>query len=140
MIKEWTRDSFTVSTDKKRLDIELIHAYLEQSYWADGREQAVVKKSIEKSVCFGVYKGPALIGFARVVTDFSTMAYLADVFIIEQFRGVGLGKFLMYCIMRYPEFEDIKRWLLLTQDAHGLYLQFGFQPIEEPERFMEIKR
>ena len=139
MIKEWTRDGFTVSTNKKKLDIELIHAYLSQTYWAEKRAKKVVKKTIETSVCFGVYKGNALIGFARVVTDFATMAYLADVFILEEFRGIGLGKFLMYCIMRHPEFTDIKRWLLLTQDAHGLYLQFGFQPIEEPERFMEIK-
>ena len=128
----------TVDTDKRRLDISLIHEFLTHSYWARGIPRAVVEASIENSLCFGLYEGSRQVGFARVVTDSATFAYLADVFIVESHRGRGLSKVLMMSIIAHPEMQGLRRWILATRDAHELYAQFGFRPLAAPERFMEL--
>ena len=131
--------TFYVSTDKAKLDIELIHNFLtNESYWAKGRSLKTVRKSIEHSLCFGVYHEDRLVGFARVVTDYSVIAWIMDVFIIDQYRKKGLSKMLMDAIMNHPDLQNLQRWGLGTQDAHGLYEQYGFQVIKRPEIYMEI--
>lgn len=127
-----------VSTDKRRLDRRLIHSFLTTCYWAKGIPREAVDRSIENSLCFGIYHGGKQVGFARVISDFATYAYIGDVFIIEPFRGHGLGKLVMRRIMEHPDLQGLRRWSLLTRDAHGLYAQFGFQPVKSPERHMEI--
>ncbi|HEY6161635.1 MAG TPA: GNAT family N-acetyltransferase [Bacteroidia bacterium] len=130
---------YSVSTDKALLNIPLIHEYLcNHSYWAKGRTPEQVKISIENSMCFGVYRGKEQVGFARVITDKSTFAYLADVFILETHRGKGLSKSLMDEILRHPELQSLRRFMLATRDAHALYEKFGFKNITRPERWMEI--
>ena len=130
---------YEISTDRARLDVALIHRWLsEDSYWAKGVPRDVVERSIENALCFGIYDGNgAQIGFARVITDKATFAYLADVFVLEAHRGKGLSKTLMAEILAHPELQDLRRWLLATWDAHGLYAQFGFTPLDRPERIME---
>ena len=127
-----------ISTDKSLLDINVIFNFLSQSYWAKGRSVSLIKKSIENSLCFGVYTNKKQIGFARVVTDYATFAYLADVFILEGERGRGFSKKLIETILRFPELKNVRRWMLATKDAHNLYSQFGFQKLKNPEKFMEI--
>jgi GNAT superfamily N-acetyltransferase len=130
-----------ISTDSALLDVSLIHEFLsEQSYWAPAIPRDVVARSLENSLCFGLYQKSQQIGFARVVTDRATFAYLADVFVIETFRGQGLGKWLLECVLAHPDLQGLRRWLLGTRDAHGLYKQFGFTPLAEPNRFLEILR
>jgi GNAT superfamily N-acetyltransferase len=132
---------FLVSTDPARLDLDLIHGFLTNCYWAKGIPREVVARSIEHSLCFGVYDGSgAQVGFARVVSDFATVAYLGDVFVLESHRGRGLSKWLMECIVRHPVLQNLRRWILLTRDAHGLYAQFGFTPVKLSERYMELHR
>lgn len=135
---EATREGFSISTDKTRLDLETIHNFLKTSYWANNIPPSVVQKSIQHSLCFGVYEGSRQIGFARVISDYATMAYLADVFILEAYRGQGLSKWLMECIMRHPQLQGLRRFFLATRDAHGLYAKFGFTAPQAPERLMEI--
>jgi len=130
------KDSFTISTSKEKLNISYIHQFLAQSYWAENIPVEIVQRSIEGAVCFGVYDGDQQIGFARVITDKATVAYLADVFIDERYRGRGLSKWLMKTIMSHPELQGLRNWFLGTRDAHGLYAQFGFSPLENPERIM----
>ena len=120
---------FLISTDKSRLDLDVIHAFLSHSYWAAGIPRATVARSIENSLCFGVYDNAHQIGFARVISDFATYAYVADVFILEPYRDRGLGKELMASIMTHPRLQGLRRWSLGTRDAQGLYEQFGFQPV-----------
>lgn len=132
------RGEFVVSTDPARLNIEFIHAYLTRSYWSEGIRREVVERGIANSLCFGVYEGGQQVGFARVITDYATFAYLADVFIVESHRGKGLSRFLMECIVNDPRLQGLRRWILGTRDAHGLYAQYGFKPLAKPERFMEI--
>ena len=132
------RDGFLVTTDPARLDINFIHGYLVRSYWSEGIPREVVERGIAHSLCFGVYEGDNQVGFARIVSDFATFAYLADVFIIESHRGRGLSKFLMECIVKHPELQGLRRWVLGTRDAHGLYEQYGFKPLAKPDRYMEI--
>ncbi len=140
-IEEHRRGEFVVSTDPARLDLDVIHEFLSNCYWAKGIPREVVARSIEHSLCFGVYDGSgAQIGFARVVSDFATVAYLGDVFILESHRGRGLSRFLMECIMRHPALQNLRRWILLTRDAHGLYEHFGFAPLTTPARYMELHR
>jgi GNAT superfamily N-acetyltransferase len=127
-----------ISTDKTLLDVRMIYNFLSQSYWAAGRPFTIVKKAIENSLCFGIYCNKKQIGFARVVTDYSTFAYLADVFILEEYRGKGYSKKLLKTIVEYPELQSIKRWILATNDAHNLYAKFGFKSLKNPEKFMEI--
>ena len=136
---ELSPDSFEISTDKSRLELETIHRFLsEDSYWARNRTLNQTKTAIENSICFGVYDGERQIGFARVVTDKATFAYLGDVFILDEFRGRGLSKKLMGTIISHPELQGLRRWVLATRDAHGLYEQFGFSPLKFPDRWMEL--
>ena len=127
----------TVDTDRRRLDRGLIHEFLTQSYWARGISRSVVDASITHSLCFGLYENDRQVGFARVITDRATFAYLADVFVLESHRGRGLAKVLMTAVVEHPEVQGLRRWLLATRDAHGLYAQYGFRPLPAPERFME---
>jgi len=130
---------YSISTDKSLLDFDVIFNYLnEESYWSKGIKPEVVHKSIDNALCFGVYHDKKQIGFAKVVTDKATFAYLADVFVLEQYRGLGLSKWLMQTIMNHPDLQGLRRWMLATADAHGLYAQFGFEPINNPERWMQI--
>ncbi len=129
---------FLISTDRAKLDLDVIHKFLTRSYWAAGIPRATVARSIENSLCFGVYDNSNQIGFARVISDFATFAYVADVFILEPYRERGLGKELMASIMAHPQLQGLRRWSLATRDAHGLYAQFGFTALENPSRSMEI--
>lgn len=135
---EWKKDEFTITDKCEDLDMEIIHFFLRESYWARGISRPIVEKAIKNSVCFGLYQNSSQIGFARVVTDFATFAYLADVFITQSYRGRGLGKWLISCVLIHPELQGLRRWLLATRDAQGLYEQNGFVPLRKPEWFMEI--
>lgn len=133
------RDSFLISTDKRKIDAVLVHRFLsETSYWAKNIPLEVVQTSIENSLCFGIYEGEKQVGFARVTTDKATFGYIGDVFIVEEYRGAGLSKWLMQCILSHPELQGFRRWILATADAHGLYAQSGFKPLAKPERWMEL--
>jgi GNAT superfamily N-acetyltransferase len=136
--KFMTTDYF-ISTDKSKLDIEMIHDFLSNhSYWAQGRSIDDVRKSIKNSLCFGLYNNDRQqIGFGRVITDYTIFAWLLDVFILEEYRGLGLGKYLMTTIFDHKETQHVRRWRLATNDAHGLYEKFGFRLIKKPELFME---
>ena len=130
---------FIISTDQSRLDIDMIHRFLsEESYWANKRTLEQTKTAIENSICFGVYLGDKQVGFARVVTDKATFAYVGDVFVLREFRGFGIGKMLMEAMLSHPELQGLRRWILATKDAHGLYEQFGFSELRFPERSMEL--
>jgi N-acetylglutamate synthase-like GNAT family acetyltransferase len=120
---------FLISTDRSKLDVDVIHRFLARSYWAEGIPRETVVRSIENSLCFGVYDNARQIGFARVISDFATYAYLADVFVHEPYRERGLGKELMASIMAHPDLQGLRRWSLGTRDAQGLYTQFGFKPV-----------
>jgi GNAT superfamily N-acetyltransferase len=132
----WTRDNFTISDEPERLRPEVIVQYLARAYWSNQRPRAVIEKSLKHSLCFGVYENQTQIGFARVVTDHATFAYLADVFILESHQGHGLGKWLVQTILEHPDLQGLRRWMLATRDAHGLYAQFGFTALENPDRYM----
>lgn len=132
----YRKDGFTISLDPKRLDLEVIHDFLSRSYWARGISLEKVRKSVENSLCFGVYEASRQIGFARVITDFARIAHLADVFILEPYRGRGLANWLMQTIVSHPDLQGLK-WVLRTQDAHGLYRKFGFDALQQPETYME---
>ena len=135
---EWQRGEYTISTARERLDIEAIHRFIStESYWGKGRSVETVTRSIENSVPFGLYRDGQLIGFARVVTDYATFAWLADVFVVEAERGRGLSKWLMEVILSHPQLQGFRRWMLATRDAHELYRRFGFDALRRPERFME---
>jgi len=134
----WHKEEFTVTTDKSGMDIPLIHRFLSRSYWAKGIPETTVRKSIEGSVCFGVFHAGRQVGFARVITDKATFGYLADVFILEEYRGKGLSKWLIDIIMGHPELQGFRRFLLATRDAHGLYRQFGFNELSSPETWMQV--
>ena len=134
---EWKQGEFTISTEKGRLDREAIHAFLKESYWARGVPRQIVDRSIENSLCFGLYDGARLVGFARVITDRATFGYLADVFVVESHRGRGLATWFMESLMSHPDLRDIRRWMLVTRDAHGLYRKVGFADLSAPERIME---
>lgn len=137
---EAVKDNYLISTDKNKLDIDIVYNYLSnESYWAAGITKATVKKSVDNSLCFGLYDTNKQVGFARLVTDKATFAYLADVFVLAEHRGKGLSKWLMQTIHAHPELQSLRRWMLGTKDAHGLYEQFGwtrFTP-EVSERFMQ---
>ena len=129
--------NYTVSDNKSKLDINVIHSFLTNSYWVKGRSFEMVEKLISNSDCFGIYKGLQQIGFTRILTDYVTIAYLMDIFIIESFRGKGLSKLLLKTILDNPKYVEVKKWLLATMDTHALYKPFGFGPISSPERLME---
>jgi len=155
-IVEHRRGELLISTDRARLDLDVIHNFLTNCYWAKGIPKDVVARSIEHSLCFGIYdestaEFPALakqarpgafktaqVAFARVISDFATIAYLGDVFVLESYRGRGLSKWMMECIRAHPLLQGLRRWTLLTRDAHGLYAQFGFTPLKAPARYMEF--
>jgi GNAT superfamily N-acetyltransferase len=121
------------------MDVDAIHRYLsEESYWAKGIPRDVVERSMENSLCFGAFEDDALVGFARVVTDCATFAYLADVFVLPSHRGRGIAKRIMEAVMSHPDLRGLRRWQLVTRDAHALYAQFGFTPLESPERHMAL--
>jgi GNAT superfamily N-acetyltransferase len=132
------RDGFLITTDRARLNLDVIHGFLTNCYWCKGISRELVARSIEHSLCFGIYDKDAQVGFARVISDFATHAYIGDVFVLESYRGRGLSKWLMECILRHPQLQGLRRWSLVTGDAHGLYSQFGFTPLQAPERWMEI--
>ena len=138
MQTEWRREKYLISTDRGRLDRSVIHRFLESSYWAKEIPREIVDRCIENSLCFGLYEGDGQIGFARVISDLSTFAYLADVFVIESARGEKLGVWLIETIMGHPQLQGLRRWMLATADAHGLYRKFGFTKLSRPERIMEI--
>ena len=138
-IVEHRRGEFVISTDPTRLDLDVIHNFLTNCYRAKGIPRDVVARSIEHALCFGIYDGGgAQVGFARVISDFATIAYLGDVFVLESHRGRGLSKWLMECVMQHPSLQNLRRWILLTRDAHGLYARSGFTPLKTPERYMEL--
>jgi N-acetylglutamate synthase-like GNAT family acetyltransferase len=134
---EFKKDKFTISDDVSRLDIDAICDFLSRAYWADKRPRRLIERSIKHSLNFGVYDGERQIGFARVVTDHATFAYLCDVFIHEEYRGHSLGKWMMECVMAHPDLQGLRRWSLATRDAHGLYQQFGFTELSDPSLWME---
>ena len=136
---KWQQGDFTVTDNREDLDIEVIHGFLcRESYWAEHIPRATVEKAITHSLCFGLYHAGKQIGFARAVSDHATFAYLADVFVLTDYRGRGLGKWLVSCILIHPELQGLRRWMLATLDAHGLYEQNGFVPLRHPEWFLEI--
>jgi GNAT superfamily N-acetyltransferase len=136
--QEWHHGVFVISTDWRRLNIPFIYEFLSnESYWATTRSQEVVERSIENSLNFGVFHDEEQIGFARVVTDYATFAWLADVFIIDAYRNRGLGKWLVEVITSHPRLQNFRRWLLATRDAHELYRRVGFSELAEPGRWME---
>jgi GNAT superfamily N-acetyltransferase len=134
---EERRGEVLISTDRARIDVDAVHAFLTHCYWAEGIPREVVARSIEGSLCFGIYHGERQIGLARVISDRATYAYLGDVYVLEEFRGRGLGKWMMECVMKHPELQGLRRWSLLTRDAHGLYGQSGFKALAKAERWME---
>jgi GNAT superfamily N-acetyltransferase len=134
------RDPFTISTDPSRLDMNTVYNFLSRSYWANTRPRERTDEAFANSLVFGLYQGKRQIGVARVVTDFSIVAYLCDVFIHEDYRAHGLGKWLMQSVLEHPRLKHIRRWLLATDDAHGLYQQFGFEPLTNVEKWMQRLR
>ena len=137
---EYRQGDFTVSTDREQINLNVVHGFLTECYWAEGIPREVVARSIENSLCFGVYTQGRQVGFARVIYDYATYAYVADVFVLESFRGHGLGKWMMKCIMQYPRLQGLRRWSLVTRDAQALYARFGFEPLKKPQNYMERHR
>ncbi|MFI5185578.1 MAG: GNAT family N-acetyltransferase [Chitinophagales bacterium] len=136
-IIEQRRGDYLISTDRSKIDLNSVHDFLSHSYWAENISKNLIQKSIDHSLCFGVYHYRDLVGFARVISDFATFAYLADVFILPQQRGKGLSKWLMQVIIDHPDLQGLRRFTLATKDTHGLYAQFGFKPFDKPERWMQ---
>ena len=134
------KDDYTVVSDPAKLDIAAIHRYLSRAYWSEGIPRDIVEKAIANSLCFGLFHGSAQIGFARVVTDRATYAYLCDVYVLDECRGKGLGVWLMECVMSHPDLQRLRRFSLATRDAHGLYEKFGFAELNKPQSQMEILR
>ena len=133
---ETQRDNYTISTDPARLDIDAIAAMLTRAYWAQGRTREMIARYVQHSLVFGIYHAEKQIGLARIVSDYTTFAWLCDVFIHEEHRGRGLGKWLMETIHGHPDLQGLRRWMLATRDAHGLYGQFGWTPLDNPDRWM----
>jgi GNAT superfamily N-acetyltransferase len=137
MFSEWQRDGFVVSTDPERLDVEAIHRFLASSYWAAAIPRETVARSLRHSLCFGLYHGSETIGLARVVTDRATFAYLCDVYVLAPWRGRGLARWMMECVMAHPDLQGLRRFNLVTRDAHRLYRPFGFVPPADPGAYLE---
>jgi GNAT superfamily N-acetyltransferase len=133
----WVKGGFTITCDPAKIDHVVVAEFLASSYWAQGIPAATVQKSLANSLCFALLDGDRQVGFARVISDYATIAYLGDVFVLPEYRGRGLSKWLMECISSHPELQGLRRWILATRDAHGLYEQFGFTPLSKPEVFME---
>lgn len=132
------RGEYWISDVPERLNVDVIHGFLTGSYWARGVDRAVVEKSIAGCLPFGLYYGTEQAGFARVITDYATFAYVSDVFILEAHRGNGLAHWLMQVILRHPRLQGLRRWMLATRDAHEIYRRVGFEPLPKPEMFMTI--
>ena len=137
-IIEVKKDNFTISTDPSHLDVDAIAEMLERSYWAKGRSREKTERALANSLVFSLYDGEKQIGIARIITDYAIFAYLCDVFIHEDYRARGLGKWLMETVKSHPDLQGLRRWLLATHDAHGLYQQYGWMPLENPNNWMEI--
>jgi GNAT superfamily N-acetyltransferase len=138
---EWRRDDYVVSDERSRLDRVCVRRFIaDESYWAAGIPQSVMDKAIDNSLCFGVYRGEAQVGFARVVTDRATFGYICDVFVDAAHRGAGLGKWLVSCVLSHPDLQGLRRLSLMTRDAHELYTPHGFRPMADPGRYLEIHR
>jgi len=138
---EHRRGEYVISTDPARLELDVIHQFLTNCYWAKGIPREVVARSLKHSLCFGIYHvSGGQVGFARVICDFATIAYFGDVFVLESHRGRGLSKWMMECVMQHPNLQGLRRWILLTGDAHGLYAKFGFTRLKSAERYMELHR
>lgn len=135
-----TTNDYEISTDRRRLDTALIHRFLSSTYWARDIPPEIVERSIKNSLCFGVYARGRQVGFARVITDYATFGYVADVFVLPEHRRRGLAKMLMRAIVEHPDLRGLRRLLLATHDAHGLYAPFGFKPLANPEHFMTVHR
>lgn len=134
---ERNRGEFTVTCDPARMDCGVIADFLATSYWAPDIPASVVEKALANSLCFSLLHGERQVGFARLITDRTTFAYLADVFVLPEFRGQGLSKWMMACVGEHPDLQGLRRWMLATRDAHGLYARFGFLPLKNPSYFME---
>ena len=137
IISTYTRNDYAISTDPARLDMEAIYGFLERSYWANTRPRAITDLSLRHSLNFGIYHANAQVGLARIITDYATFAYICDVFIDEEHRGDGLGKWLIDTVLNEPALQNVRRFMLATRDAHGLYAQFGFTAPTKPENWME---
>ena len=135
---EWTKENYTITTDKSKINVAFVQQFLSQSYWAENIPAEIVQRSIEGSLCFAVFHNQEQVGFARVITDTATFAYLADVFIDETWRGKGLSRWLMGVIISHPSLQGLRRFLLATRDAHGLYSKFGFTPLKDMAPWMQI--
>ena len=135
----YQRSSYFIYTDPAKADVAAVHKYLsEDSYWAENVPFEIVEKSLRNSLCFSLYDAEKQIGLARIITDKATFAYLCDVYVLPEFRGQGLSKWLMECVKDHPDLQNLRRFMLATKDAHGLYTQFGFKPVAAPERLMEV--
>jgi GNAT superfamily N-acetyltransferase len=135
------KKGYVVSTDKALIDFDVVHGYLcKDSYWAQEIPADTLKRAIENTICFGIYKEKRQVGFSRVISDKATFAYICDVFVLPAFRGIGLSKWLVQTIVAHPELQDLRRWSLATLDAHGLYRQMGFVELSKPGNWMEIYR
>lgn len=140
MFETFQRGEYSISTDPTRLDVEAIHSYLARAYWCEGIPRRTLERAIANSLCFGLFQGKDQVGLARFITDSATYAYLCDVYVLEDHRGKGLGKWLMECVLAHPACPGLRRFSLATRDAHGLYRQFGFRELSKPESMMEILR
>lgn len=138
MKHEWQQGEFVISTDPARLDLEVIHHFLSrESYWAQGRTKELIQRSIANSLAFGIYQGEVQVGFCRVVTDYTTFAWLCDVFVLQPWRGLGLSKWMMEVVTSHPELQGLRRWLLGTGDAQELYRKYGFTELTGPAIWMQ---
>lgn len=138
MQTEWSKDGFVISTDPAQLQVDEVFAFLSQTYWAKKRSRELMERAIRHSVCFGLYNRQGRqVGFARVITDYTTYGYLADVYVLEPYRGQGLATWLLQTILAHPEFKQLRRWCLVTKDAHRLYHRLGFTDLQRPERHLE---
>lgn len=135
--REWRRDEFLISTDRRRLNLDVVYEYLSQSYWAAGMPRDTLERAIGNSLTFGIYQDEPQIGFARVITDLATYAYLSDVFVLESHRGRGLSKWLMECVLAHPDLQGLRRFALFTRDATGLYERYGFGPPRSASTYLE---
>jgi GNAT superfamily N-acetyltransferase len=135
--REWRRDEFLISTDRRRLDLDVVHEYLSRSYWAAGMPRETLERGIENSLTFGIYHGERQAGFARVITDLATFAYLSDVFVLEPYRKRGLSKWLLECVLAHPDLQGLRRFALFTRDASGLYERYGFAPARSASTYLE---
>lgn len=136
---KWTRGEYTVTDDRTEMDIPMIHGFLTSSYWAKGVDRETVDRSMSNSICLGLFCKGIQVGFGRAITDQATFAYLADVFVLPGYRGMGLGKWLVACFLEHEKLQGLRRWLLTTADAHDLYKKHGFTPLHNPGSFMELK-